>query len=112
MNDDFGQQLATIGFALAQTDYRGIPQYARKPNRFLTEWIHDLGHGEVLFTWEFELGEYCEEVGWQIGSNETSFHILFPKADLRLARDLEAVTIEVERLEVQLNGLDLADPAL
>ena len=51
-------------------------------------------------------------MGWQIGAAETSFQILFPQFDVRIARDLEAVAIEVQRLEDQMRGLDLSDPAL
>lgn len=111
MADDFHDQLAALGFELQQRDRRGVLQYARRPNRFLTEWVHDDGR-ELLFTWEFDLGEYCATMGWQIGAAETSFQILYPQYDVRIARDLEGVAIEVQRLEGQLSALDLADPAL
>lgn len=107
----FHDELASLGFALMQQDRRGVRQYARKPNRYLTEWLHDYGD-EALFTWEFDLGEYCEAAGWQIGAAETSFQILYPQFDVQIARDLDAVAVEVQRLETRLNGLDLADPAL
>ncbi len=108
--DEFYSGLQSLGFVLRQRDRRGVLQYARQPNRFLTEWVHDYGE-EALFTWEFDLGEFCGEVGWQIGAAETSFQILYPQFDVRIARDLEAVAIELGRLEHRLNGLDLADPA-
>jgi hypothetical protein len=108
---DFHDELASLGFAAVQQDRRGTTQYARRPNRFLTEWVHDDGD-ECLFTWEFDLGEFVEHVGWQIGAAETSFQILYPQFDVRIARDIEAVAVEVQRLEQRLNGLDLADPAL
>ena len=104
-------ELATIGFAPVEQDRRGMLRYARTPNRFLTEWVHDLGD-ELLFTWEFEMGEYCAAVGWQLGSAETSFQILYPQYDVKIARDLDAIAAEVQRLEEQLRCLDLADPAL
>lgn len=109
--DELHTGLQSLGFRAVQTDRRGTVQYARKPNRFLVEWIHDDGR-ELLFTWEFDLGEFCESVGWQIGAAETSFQILYPQYDVRIARDLEAVAIEVQRLEEQLRGLDLSDPSL
>jgi len=109
--EEFHEQLDSLGFAAVQRDRRGVVQYARRPNRFLTEWVHDDGR-EVLFTWEFDLGEFCAAVGWQIGAAETSFQILYPQHDARVARDIEAVAVEVARLERRLNGLDLADPAL
>jgi hypothetical protein len=108
---EFAEQLETLGFTPVQRDRRGVVQFARKPNRYLTEWLHDDGD-EALFTWEFDLGEFCEAVGWQIGAAETSFQILYPQYDVRIARDLESVAIEVQRLEQRLGSLDLADPAL
>ncbi len=112
-DDDFDTALGSLGFGLVQEDRRGVLQYARTPNRYLTEWVHDYGLGEdALFTWEFDLGEFCSSVGWQIGAAEHSFQILYPQFDVRIARDLGAVAAEVQRLESQLNGLDLADPAL
>jgi hypothetical protein len=100
-----------LGFVLVQQDRRGTLQFARKPNRYLTEWLHDYGD-QGLFTWEFDLGEFCEHAGWQIGAAETSFQILYPQYDVQIARDIDAVASEVSRLEARLNGLDLADPAL
>lgn len=107
----FAKELGSLGFVAVQTDRRGILQYARRPNRYLTEWVHDY-RDEALFTWEFDLGEYCSAVGWQIGAAEHSFQILYPQFDVEIARDIEAVASELQRLEAQLNGLDLADPAL
>ena len=109
--ETFHNELASLGFVAAQKDRRGIVQYARRPNRYLTEWLHDDGE-EALFTWEFDLGEFCSDVGWQIGAAEHSFQILYPQFDVKIPRDLEAVAVEVQRLEQRLNGLDLADPAL
>lgn len=109
--DDFTDGLAALGFVVMQQERRGITQLARKPNRYLTEWVHDYGD-EALFTWEFDLGEFCSHVGWQIGAAEHSFQILYPQYDVRIARDLDAVAVELGRLEQQLRSLDLADPAL
>lgn len=109
--DPFFEALAMLGFVFVQEDRRGTLQFARKPNRYLTEWVHDYGD-EALFTWEFDLGEFCGAVGWQIGAAETSFQILYPQFDVQIARDIDAVAAEVQRLESRLNGLDLADPAL
>lgn len=109
--DELHDQLEALGFAAVQVDRRGIVQYARRPNRFLTQWVHDDSR-ELLFTWEFDLGEFCREVGWQIGAAETSFQILYPQYDVRIARDLDAVAAEVQRLETQLRSLDLSDPSL
>lgn len=107
----FHSELVALGFTAVQKDRRGVLQYARKANSYLTEWLHDDG-AEALFTWEFDLGEYCDAAGWQIGSAETSMHILYPQFDVRLARDIDAVAGELARLESKLNGLNLADPSL
>ena len=111
MADDFHTALVSLGFGARERDRRGVIQFARKPNRYLTEWVHDDGY-EALFTWEFDLGEFCTDQGWQIGAAEHSFQILYPQFDVKVARDIDAVAIEVQRLEQRLNGLDLADPAL
>ncbi|MDP9405616.1 MAG: hypothetical protein M3O86_03300 [Actinomycetota bacterium] len=111
MAEPFAAALQALGFVAQQKDRRGVLQYARRPNRYLTEWVHDDGD-EALFTWEFDLGEFCSDVGWQIGAAEHSFQILYPQFDVRIARDVDAVAREVQLLEQRLNGLDLADPAL
>lgn len=111
MEDSFASQLVELGFGFAGRDRRGVVQYARRPNRYLTEWVHDDG-AQALFTWEFELGEYFAAVGWQIGAAETSMHILYPQRDARLAREGTAVASELERLELRLSRLDLLDPAV
>ncbi|MPZ72816.1 MAG: hypothetical protein GEU74_06215 [Nitriliruptorales bacterium] len=110
-NEEFHAALVSLGFTAHQRDRRGVVQYARRPNRYLTEWVHDDGD-EALFTWEFDLGEFCSNVGWQIGAAEHSFQILYPQFDVRIARDIEAVAVELQRLEQRLGALDLADPAL
>jgi hypothetical protein len=111
MADVFSEELSSLGFVVVQQDRKGVLQYSRQPNRYLTEWVHDDGE-EALFTWEFDLGEFVAGVGWQIGAAETSFQILYPQYDVKIPRDIEAVAMEVQRLEQRLNGLDLADPAL
>jgi len=111
MEDPFATELATLGFHMAGRDRRGVVQYARRPNRYLTQWVHDDGV-RALFTWEFELGEYFAAVGWQIGAAETSMQILYPQYDARVARQGAAVASELERLELRLSRLDLLDPVV
>lgn len=107
----FGDELGSLGFAFVQRDRKGSVQYARRPNRFLTEWVHDNGR-QALFTWEFDLGEFVASAGWQIGAAETSFQILYPQYDVQIPRSVDAVAVEVQRLERRLGDVDLADPAL
>ena len=111
MADAFFSELDALGFVLVQEDRRGVLQFARKPNRFLTEWVHDYGDS-ALFTWEFDLGEFVAEMEWQIGAAETSFQILYPQFDVKLARDVDAVAVEIQRVEQRLSRLDLVDPTL
>lgn len=110
-DDSFAQDLAALGFGVAGRDRRGVVQYARRPNHYLTQWIHDDG-AQVLFTWEYDLGEYVGAIGWQIGAAETSMQILYPQHDTRIPRDSAAVAGELDRLELQLSRLDLLNPAL
>lgn len=105
--DEFMSGLMTLEFQLAQQDRRGVLQFARKPNRFLTEWVHDYAD-EVLFTWEFDLGEFISEAGWQIGAADHTFQILYPQFDVRLPRDIDEIALEIRRLEQRLGHLDLA----
>ena len=111
MEDRFAHELAELGFALAGRDRRGVLQYARRPNRYLTQWVHDNGQ-HALFTWEFELGEFCATLDWQIGAAETSMQILYPQHDARVPRIGSAVGSEIARLEQRLSRLDLTDPRL
>lgn len=109
MVDDFARDLGALGFTLAGRDRRGVMQYARRPNRYLTQWVHDDGR-QALFTWEFELGEYVAALGWLLGASETSMQILYPRHDARIGRSGAAVAGEIERLELQLSRIDLTDP--
>ena len=111
MEDRFASELAGLGFALAGRDRRGVVQYARRPNRYLTQWVHDDG-AHALFTWEFELGEFCAALDWQIGAAETSMQILYPQRDALVPRTGGAVGLEIDRLEQRLSRLDLTDPLL
>jgi hypothetical protein len=111
MSDPFFSELDALGFVLVQEDRRGVLQFARKPNRFLTEWVHDYGD-DALFTWEFDLGEWVAEMEWQIGAAETSFQILYPQFDVKIPREIDALATELQRLEQRLARIDLADPSL
>jgi len=111
MADQFADELAGLGFVVAGRDRRGVVQYARRPNRYLTQWVHDDGE-RALFTWEFELGDFCAALGWQIGAAETSMQSLYPQHDARVARAGVAIASEIERLELRMSRLDLTDPML
>jgi hypothetical protein len=111
VTDPFFSELDALGFVLVQEDRRGVLQFARRANRFLTEWVHDYGD-EALFTWEFDLGEWVAVMDWQIGAAETSFQILYPQYDVKIPREIDAVATEIQRIEQRLSRLDLTDPTL
>jgi hypothetical protein len=106
----FDDQLEELGFQAAGSSRRGGRLWSLPFNRFLTFTIHDY-HDAVFLTWAFALGEFLEERGFVIGSGETSFHELFPRNDVRLPLDIEAVGGEITRVLATLR-LDLGDPAL
>ena len=109
--DQFLTGLLALDFQFAQQDRRGVLQFARQANRFLTEWVHDYGDA-VLFTWEFSLGEYASEVGWQMGGGDPTAQILYPQFDARLPRSVDEVVVEIQRLEQRLSYLNLSTPDL
>lgn len=106
----FDDELEALGFRVAGQSRRGGRLWTVAFNRFLTFTIHDY-HDEILLTWAFALGEFVEERGFVIGSGETSFHELFPRNDVRLPLDIDAVRGEITRVLTTLR-LDLGDPGL
>lgn len=106
----FDDELEALGFRVAGSSKRGGRLWALPFNRFLTFTVHDY-HDTVLLTWAFALGEYLEERGFVLGSGETSFHELFPRTDVRLPLDIDAVGGEITRVLSSLR-LDLGDPGL
>lgn len=108
---EFHEGLDALGFVFVQLGVRGGVQFARAPNRFLTEWVHD--HGTTaLFTWEFAFGDWARAQGWQAGTSDTSAQVLYPTHDVWLERDIDAVAVEIQRLESRLARLDLSHPQL
>jgi len=62
--------------------------------------------GIALFTWEFAIGEYMNEYGLQIGTNEPLNQFLFPQDDTEVPEDLGAVVKAMERTEAMFAGMD------
>jgi hypothetical protein len=106
----FDDELESLGFQPSGSSRRGGRLWTLSFNRFLTFTLHDY-HDAVLLTWAFALGEFVEERGFTIGSGETSFHELFPRRDVRLPLDIDAVGGEITRVLARLR-LDLGDPQL
>jgi hypothetical protein len=108
---DFDEGLATLGFRLSDERRKGgLRAYSAAPNRFLTYWVHAFEDGTALFTWEFAIGDFLNEHGLQIGSNETLNTFMFPSVDERGEQDTAWLAAAVERAEGQLASLDFARP--
>jgi len=106
----FDVELAQLGFHLQGSSRRGGRMWALAFNRFLTFVLHDYGDALVL-SWSFALGEYLEERSWRSSVTDVSVIELYPRSDVRIARDIDAVGGEVTRVLASLR-LDLGDPAL
>jgi hypothetical protein len=62
-----------------------------------------------LFTWEFAVGEFFDDRGMQIGSNEALNLFLFPQYDSRGPADVAFVASELDRIELVLRSLNFVD---
>lgn len=106
----FEDELAALGFRPSGSSRRGGRMWSLTFNRFLTFVLHDYDDAVVL-TWSFDLGEFVDERGWQSSVTDLSTAELYPKHDVRLPLDVEAVGAEITRVLTSLR-LDLGDPAL
>lgn len=106
----FEDELIALGFRLQGASRRGGRMWSLVLNRFLTFVLHDYD-GAVVLTWSFALGEYLEERGWRTSVTDASVVEVFPRADVRLPVDIEAVGAELTRVLASLR-LDLGDPSL
>ena len=105
----FDDQLLQLGFRVQSSSRRGGRMWALPFNRFLTFVLHDY-HDALVLSWSFALGEYLEERGWRSSVTDVSVMELFPRADVRLPLDSEAVGGELTRVLASLR-LALGDPA-
>jgi hypothetical protein len=104
----FDDDLKLVGFRLNQDKRDGSRTYALSRNRYLTYWLHlpPAPDEPALFTWEFALGEYMDEYGLQVGSNEPLNQYLFPQADTEVDQDLADVVKAMERTETMFAGMN------
>lgn len=106
----FASAMRDTGFVDQGRTRRGGRQWSLEWNRHLTFDVHEFDEG-IVFTWSFNLGEYFLERGMQIGAGETTFQELYPRSDVKLARDEQAVRAEISRtlglLRLDLGDLDL-----
>jgi len=104
----FHTDLTALGFAIVQEDRKGVLQYSWRSTRYLTYWLHwNPSDGDVLFTWELDLGEFMHDRGMQVGANETLNTFLFPQYDARGPADIQFVVQELDRAESVLKSIDL-----
>ena len=102
--------LLALGFRLVEQTRRGDVQYSKAANLYLTYFVHwDPGENEILFTWEFAVGEFFDHRGMQIGSNEALNLFLFPQYDSRGPTELSFVVGELDRVEQVFRGLNFID---
>lgn len=104
----FLHDLTELGFTITQGSRRSV-MASLTFNRYLTFTVHDYGDCCVV-SWVVSLGEFAEENGWVLGVTDTSAAELYPRADVRLARDSDAVRAEISRT-LQTLRIDFGDLA-
>ena len=104
----FDDDLKLVGFRLAQERRDGTRTFSLPRNRYLTYWLHIPAAEDerALFTWEFAIGEYMDEYGLQVGSNEPLNQYLFPQVDTEVGQDLAEVVKAMERTEAMFAGMN------
>jgi hypothetical protein len=104
----FDDDLKLVGFRLGQERRDGTRTFSLSRNRYLTYWLHvPFAEDEpALFTWEFAIGEYMDEYGLQVGSNEPLNQYLFPQHDTEVGQDLAEVVKAMERTEAMFAGMN------
>ena len=109
----FDDELGLLGFRLTQERRDGTRTFSLARNRYLTYWLHLPADDSVaLFTWEFALGEYMDEYGLQLGTNEPLNQFLFPQADRAVPQELTAVLQAIEQTEATFAGMDFGRPGI
>ena len=115
MADDderFAGDLEALGFKPVGQNRKGEITYAKQASRYLLYNVHwDPITREVLFTWEFAIGEFFDARGMLIGSNEALNLFLFPQHDARGTPDATFVASELDRAEQIFRSLDFMGPA-
>lgn len=104
----FDDDLKLVGFRPGQQRRDGTRTFSLPRNRYLTYWLHvPFAEDEpALFTWEFAIGEYMDEYGLQVGSNEPLNQYLFPQHDTEVAQDLAEVVKAMEQTETMFAGMN------
>lgn len=106
----FDEQLEVIGFRVQGVSRRGGRMWALPFNRYLTFVLHDYDDAVVL-TWALSFGDLAETRGWRSSVTDLSTMELYPRADVRLPLDIEAIGAEITRvlgtLQLDLGSRDL-----
>lgn len=106
----FEDGLEALGFELGGSSRRGGRMWHLQFNSLLEFVLHDYDDAVVL-SWSFGLGEFAARQGWVLGTGELSFHDLYPKHDVRLPVEIQAVEAELRRtlatMRVDFGSLDL-----
>jgi hypothetical protein len=103
----FDDELALLGYRLAQQRRDGTRTFSLSRNPYLTYWLHlPPDDGAALFTWEFAIGEYMDEYGLQVGANEPLNQYLFPQVDTEVPQDMAEVVKVMERTEAMFAGMN------
>ena len=106
--EEFQRDLDDLGFRFVQEGRGGVKQYSRRINPYLTCWVHhDVRVAQALVTWEHAIGEYLDQLGLQVGSNEPLNQFLFPQRDARGPAEVSFVVTEMDRIEGILRSIDL-----
>ena len=106
----FDEDLKLVGFRLVQEKRDGSRTFSLARNPYLTYWLHVPWDeaADAIFTWEFAIGEYMDDYGLQIGTNEPLNQFLFPQTDQQVDQDLGAVVAAMEQVERMFAGMDFA----
>lgn len=106
----FDDELERIGFRPHGSSRRGGKMWVLAFNRYLTFVLHDYQDAVVL-TWAFALGEFVDERGWRSSMTDLTTAEIYPKTDVKLPLDVEAIGAEITRVLRSLR-LDLGAPEL
>lgn len=106
----FVDELEALGFRAQGESRRGGRMWALPFNRFLTFVLHAYDDAALL-TWSFDLGEFADERGWRSSVTDLTAAEIYPKHDVRLPLDVDAIGGEITRVLASLR-IDLGDPQL
>lgn len=109
---EFQEALAKFGFARSQERgfTPGSELYTAAPNRFMTYTVHTYQDGTALFTFEFAIADYLQELGLQVGTAESDNQFLYPREDIRGPQDGAWLSSAIERTEAALGAVHLDAP--